>query len=72
MASITIKERAEVVSLDPSRAGKYDLWITYQFDDGRTDMVIVPKETATEASIIAAVKVKEAERGKLVGKTLSL
>ena len=69
---IKILERTEVLSADPTRLGKYDVWITYQADGTRTDMVIIPREQVTEAKIAEAVKAKEAERAKLVGKTFTI
>lgn len=72
MANIEIKESMDVLSVDPKRLGKYDRWLTYTVDGTRTDMVIIPAETATEAAIQAAIKAKEAERAKLVGKTFTI
>lgn len=69
---VKIMERTEVLSADPGRLGKYDIWITYQVDAVRTDMVIIPKEQVTEAKILEAIKAKEAERAKLVGKTFTI
>jgi hypothetical protein len=72
MSEIAITESIDVLSPDPKRPGKYDRWITYTVDGSRTDLLIIPVEDATEAKILAAIKVKEADRAKLVGKKFTV
>jgi len=72
MAKITILERSEVLSSSPGRIGQYDVWVVYRSEDGRQEMVILPREGITEAKILEEIKRKEGERTKVVGKEFTI
>lgn len=69
---IEIIEAVEVISADPSRMGKKDTWVTYKYADGRTYMLIMPAELATESEIEKRIRTQEAARQKLIGKKFSV
>jgi hypothetical protein len=69
MAEVIILERTKVLTADRARLGKYDLWITYQVDKARQDLVIIPEEGWTMEKIQAAIKKHEADRASTVGKS---
>lgn len=72
MADAVITESVDVYSADPKRVGKYDRWITYTVDGIRTNMIIIPAETATQSSIKAEIIKREEERAKLVGQKFTI
>jgi hypothetical protein len=72
MPEIEITEVVEVYSADRARLGKKDVWITYTVDKVRPYMITLPAETATETTILAEIKKREAERAKLVGKKFTV
>lgn len=67
-----ILDHSTVPALDPARKGKEDEVVTYAVNGTRGYMVRVPKETATEGAIVAAIKADIERRGKLVGRTFSV
>lgn len=69
---VKILERTEVLSADPARIGKFDVWVNYTLADGRSGVAIIPRELATEAAIIKEIQRIETERSKVVGKTLTI
>jgi hypothetical protein len=72
MAQVKIVEAVEVVTTDKARLGKMDLWVTYTLDGAGPYMAILPKEGYTEAKLADAIRASQAERAKLVGKTINL
>jgi hypothetical protein len=72
MAEVTILERTEVLSADPTRLGKWDVWFTYQTADGRQGVAIIPRELATEAALIKELQRLEAERSKALSKPINI
>jgi len=72
MAKVTILERTEVLSSNPGRIGKTDVWIVYQTEDGRQDIAILPAEGITETKILDEIKRKEAARKELLGKEFTI
>lgn len=69
---VKIVERTEVLSADPTRIGKYDVWFSYQLPDNRTGVAIIPRELATEAALVKELQRLESERAKALGKTLTI
>jgi hypothetical protein len=69
---VKILERTEVLSADPTRLGKYDVWFSYQTGDQRTGIAILPREKATDADLTTEIKRLEGERAKALGKTLTI
>ncbi len=57
---------------DPARAGKQDMAVLYQVDGARTGRVVIPKESPTEAEIIAAIREREKNIHPVVGKSFTL
>ncbi len=63
---VTITGSAKVFSAEPTRQGKVDRLVTYKTDDpadvGKPLFVTVPDETATDATIQAAIRDEERRR----------
>ncbi len=69
---VTIIRDAEIASLAPERAGKRDRVVIYQAAPGVFGTIILPAETATEPSIVAAIKADVARRPALIGRTFAV
>lgn len=69
---IAITEAVDVFSMDPARAGKKDAWITYKYPDGRTYILTMPAELATEAEIEKRIKAQEVNRHKTIGRKITI
>jgi hypothetical protein len=72
MAEVTIRDTRRVPSLDPNRRGKFDRLVTFTTEDNAVLLVTIPDDTFTDASLHAAIKKEIEERGKLVGKKLTI
>ena len=77
--SVKVVDMFEIPSGQPERLGKYDVIVTYQDEAMRTRTVTIPREelegksdTERLAVISSAIKAKEAERGAVVGKTITI
>jgi hypothetical protein len=77
--SVKVVDMFEIPSGQPERLGKYDVIVTYQDEAMRTRTVTIPREelegksdTERLAVISNAIKAKEAERGAVVGKTITI
>lgn len=62
----------KVPSAEPTRVGKYDQLVMYEFDPMRRYIVRVPEEEFTEETMIEAIKQDMAERAKYTGKDYEL
>ena len=56
-------------SADKAREGKFDRFVLYQADDGRTGSVLLPDESFTEPALVERVKKDLADARALIGKT---
>jgi hypothetical protein len=70
--TVTITDTRRIVSPDPQRLSKQDLIVLYTDGQGRRGSVRVPAESATDATVTAAIKADLAERGKWQTKTLTI
>lgn len=59
-------------SADPQRLGKYDRLFAVEVAPGNSLIVRVPDEGFDESKLAAAIKVELQERGKWVGRELTL
>jgi hypothetical protein len=69
---VTITDTRRIASPDARRMGKQDLLVLYQTAEGRRGSVRVAAESATDATIAAAVKADLEDRGKWVNRTLTI
>ena len=59
-------------SPDPKRPGKWDKIVIYELDNGTRDAVVIPEETFSDATLIAAVKADLQEKGQWLKKAFQL
>ncbi len=67
MAEAKVLKTIPMPSSDPATKGGVNTWVIYQVDGKRTETVVLPKESPTEAEIQTAVKAAEAKRAKITG-----
>lgn len=66
----TIVQSQHVPAGALDRAGKTDVLIVYTTENGATDHVVIPSETADNEHIAAAVRANEEHLSALNGRTL--
>ena len=59
-------------SPDPERPGKWDKIVIYELDNGTRDAVVIPEETFSDATLLAAVKADLQEKGQWLNKAFRL
>lgn len=69
---ITIVDMRKLPAGDPKRIGKYDMAVVYRVDTGEQYFTTIPAEEFTEDKLKAQVKIETEERGKLLGKKLTI
>jgi hypothetical protein len=72
MADVVIRDTRKVPALDPGRRGKMDRIVTFSTEDNAVLLVTLPEESYSDAALHAAIKKELDERGKLVGKKLTV
>ena len=72
MAEVKILDVRQLKATDPARQGKFDRVVFAQIDGARIEVVRVPEEAFSEQAVIAAIKKRLEEGGKLTGKTFTV
>ena len=72
MAKIRIIDELDISSMTPGRFGKKDVMVRYVVDEQRTYDITLPQETFTSELAMKAIKEREVERAKLIGKTFEI
>ena len=76
MSTVTILDKREIPSPEPTRVGKLDAYITYQVDPFRTYFVTIPNEALggpdEDEVITRAIRTDLDERERFAGKTLEV
>jgi len=71
MAKFTIADIRKIPSGEPARVGKMDFIVTYKLDAFRTSMLVIAKDSITEADIVEAVRKEIESTEGLVGREMS-
>ncbi len=70
--TVKIIDARVLPSLDPARRGKADRWVSYSTDGGRTGLVVVPEESATEDTVRRAIEADVRKAEAMIGRTFTL
>jgi hypothetical protein len=69
---ITVVDMRKLPAGDPKRIGKYDTAVVYRTETGEQYFTTIPAEDFTEAALAAQIKKETEERGKLLGKKITI
>lgn len=68
----TVNGMSRIMSVDPTRRGKWDRIVAYSMDDGHGSAVFVPDEAFSEEAMRKAIKADMEDRSKWLGKSFPL
>jgi len=69
---VTITDVRRLPAGDPKRIGKYDKAIIYRMESGETYLTVLPEEDFTDDKLKAQINKDTEERGKIVGKKITI
>ncbi len=70
--TVEIIDARVLPSLTPERRGKSDRWVSYRTDGGRTGLVVLAEESATEDTVRRAIEADVRKAEALVGRKFTL